>query len=200
MGNSNEKEISTARRNTKLDKQTLLRLQEQFKQLKTSSKKNITKEMFLQHASYMGVYDVDYANKMFQFIDKDKSGDVDFQEFALISNLMSNGTVEEKINMIFKIWDADNSGHLSKSEMTHILTMYTKMVKRMSDGDNSGKQDITLSSDDIEFVESWVNRIFTNADTNQDGVLSLEEFKKEVLNPDSDTGLKDIIKILTPRV
>jgi len=200
MGNSSEKEINVARRNTKLDRPTLLRLQEQFKELKTSNKKTITKEMFLQHASFMGVYEVDYANKMFEFIDKDQSGDVDFQEFALVANLMSQGSIEEKINMIFKIWDADNSGHLSKTEMTHILTMYTKMVKRISAGDNSGKQNITLSSDDIEFIENWVNRIFINADTNQDGVLSLEEFKKEALNKDSDTGLKDIIKILTPRV
>ena len=90
--------------------------------------------------------------KMFDAVDIDKSGFIDYSEFVVATmnekNLLSN----EKLQSAFKMFDKDNSGFISSEEIKEILGF--------------GK---TLS-------EEAVNEIIKQVDANGDGQISFEEF------------------------
>jgi len=47
----------------------------------------------------------------------DNNGSVDFQEFLVIGTIISGGSNEEKLKQIFRIFDRDSDGSVSRGEM-----------------------------------------------------------------------------------
>lgn len=46
-----------------------------------------------------------------------KDGHIDFREFMIVLYIMSNGTPEENLKQIFRVFDINNDGDLSKKKM-----------------------------------------------------------------------------------
>lgn len=90
--------------------------------------------------------------KMFDSVDIDKSGFIDYSEFVVASMNEKNLLTNEKLQSAFKMFDKDGSGFISKDEIKEILGF--------------GK---TLS-------EEAVNEIIHQVDANGDGEISFEEF------------------------
>lgn len=96
----------------------------------------------------------DYADieKMFDAVDIDKSGFIDYSEFVVAAMNEKSILSNEKLQSAFKMFDKDNSGFISSDEIKEILGF--------------GK---TLS-------EEAVNDIIKQVDANGDGQISFEEF------------------------
>jgi hypothetical protein len=104
---------------------------------------------------------------MIAIFDEDGGGDVDFQEFVTgLSAFSSKGNKEEKLRFAFKVYDIDRDGYISNGELFIVLKM---MV-----GNNL--KDIQL--------QQIVDKTIMEADKDQDGKISFEEFTDMVENTD----------------
>lgn len=104
---------------------------------------------------------------MIAIFDEDGGGDVDFQEFVSgLSAFSSKGNKEEKLRFAFKVYDIDRDGYISNGELFIVLKM---MV-----GSNLKDQQL----------QQIVDKTIMEADLDQDGKISFEEFTKMVENTD----------------
>ncbi|QLI73427.1 Calcineurin subunit B [Metarhizium brunneum] len=107
------------------------------------------------------------ATRMIAIFDEDGGGDVDFQEFVSgLSAFSSKGNKEQKLQFAFKVYDIDRDGYISNGELFIVLKM---MV-----GSNLKDQQL----------QQIVDKTIMEADLDNDGKISFEEFTKMVENTD----------------
>lgn len=106
----------------------------------------------------------EFANHVFRTFDSDRSGFIDFKEFMYSLSTTSRGSLEEKLEWAFKIYDVDGDGYVTKHEMESII----RSVYKMYTDSRMGKK---------ETPEQRTARIFEKFDSNKDGKLTMEEFK-----------------------
>ena len=104
----------------------------------------------------------EFASHVFRTFDKDSSGFIDFREFVTSLSITSRGSLDEKLEWAFTVYDVDGDGGITKDEMTEIILAIYRMY-----GDNLKDKEPPLGR---------TQRIFQEFDSNQDGVLSMEEF------------------------
>ncbi|KAF6039633.1 ncs-3 [Bugula neritina] len=105
-----------------------------------------------------------FSGFVFNVFDKNGDGTISFQEFIMALSITSRGNVDEKLDWAFKLYDIDKDGHISREEMTEIISAIVEMV-----GPNHGLS--TLSA------KSKANQIFDSMDCNKDGYLTADEFR-----------------------
>lgn len=104
---------------------------------------------------------------MIAIFDEDGGGDVDFQEFVSgLSAFSSKGNKDQKLQFAFKVYDIDRDGYISNGELFIVLKM---MV-----GNNLKDQQL----------QQIVDKTIMEADLDNDGRISFEEFKKMVEGTD----------------
>ena len=120
--------------------------------------------------------------RLYSLFDRDKSQTIDFGEFVGGLSVLCKGEAAQKLQMLFMLLDADNSGHVSKSELqTFFMTMYA-VSKGIKDG-------AVLADEEVLQLEQSTSReidaIIASADSNADGQLSWEEFYACVVRENS---------------
>lgn len=109
---------------------------------------------------------------MIAIFDEDGGGDVDFQEFVTgLSAFSSKGNKQEKLRFAFKVYDIDRDGYISNGELFIVLKM---MV-----GNNL--KDVQL--------QQIVDKTIMEADKDQDGRISFEEFTDMVESTDVNLSM-----------
>ncbi|SPN97235.1 probable Calcineurin subunit B [Cephalotrichum gorgonifer] len=107
------------------------------------------------------------ATRMIANFDADGGGNVDFQEFVSgLSAFSSKGNKDQKLQFAFKVYDIDRDGYISNGELFIVLKM---MV-----GNNLKDQQL----------QQIVDKTIMEADLDNDGKISFEEFKRMVENTD----------------
>lgn len=97
----------------------------------------------------------------------DKSGTIDSYEFVCALSLLSHGSLDEKAELIFNLYDFDRSQSISKDELTVLMTNVLSALKSME----------KKPAPSIAEVEKKTNELFAAMDNNQDESISLQEFK-----------------------
>lgn len=108
-----------------------------------------------------------FSEYVFNVFDKDKSGSIDFKEFICALSVSSRGTMDEKLDWAFQLYDIDNDGMISYEEMLAIVSAIYKMVGSM----------VKLPEDEST-PEKRVQKLFKMMDKDQNGQISLEEFRE----------------------
>jgi len=98
------------------------------------------------------------VDRIFEVMDTDKGGDIDFEEFIKVISVFIHGSVEEKLQFSFKMYDKDEDGFISCDELFDILVT---MV-----GDNLNQHQL----------KQIVYKTMMHADTDEDGKISFDEF------------------------
>nr|XP_033805597.1 calsenilin [Geotrypetes seraphini] len=106
-----------------------------------------------------------YAHFLFNAFDLDRNGAIRFEDFVMGLSVLLRGTVREKLNWAFNLYDINKDGYITKEEMLAIMKSIYDMM---------GRYTYPLVRDDasIEHVE----RFFQKMDRNRDGVVTMDEF------------------------
>ncbi|XP_076262304.1 Kv channel-interacting protein 4-like isoform X4 [Rhynchophorus ferrugineus] len=105
-----------------------------------------------------------YAHYVFNTMKQKQTGKISFEDFLNILSKVSRGSIQEKLQWVFGLYDLNGDGLISKSEMIDVVTSIYEMLGRATQPaveDNSAKD--------------HVERIFHLIDTNKDGVITIEE-------------------------
>ncbi|KAL7676118.1 hypothetical protein ACOME3_002375 [Neoechinorhynchus agilis] len=99
------------------------------------------------------------CNRIFDTFDSDKSGYIDFDEFIVGSTLANNGSVREKLQLVFKLYDRNRDGYITRGELRNMLRILYELNGR-----------------DMMNLRSMSNELFNCLDIDTDRKISLEEF------------------------
>ncbi|KAJ5980033.1 Calcineurin Ca2+-binding regulatory subunit CnaB [Penicillium waksmanii] len=151
------------------DRDEVDRLRKRFMKLDKDGSGTIDRDEFL---SLPQVSSNPLATRMIAIFDEDGGGDVDFQEFVTgLSAFSSKGNKREKLRFAFKVYDIDRDGYISNGELFIVLKM---MV-----GNNL--KDVQL--------QQIVDKTIMEADKDQDGRISFEEFQDMVETTDVNLSM-----------
>ncbi|UJR24749.1 hypothetical protein I4U23_006123 [Adineta vaga] len=79
------------------------------------------------------------CNTLFDVIDTNKDNSIDFNEFLFLAAIGNRtGSLEERLDIIFDLWDVSNDGLLDQNELAHLISA---MYDRAGVNDRQGNQD-----------------------------------------------------------
>ncbi|XP_015271401.1 PREDICTED: Kv channel-interacting protein 2 isoform X1 [Gekko japonicus] len=106
-----------------------------------------------------------YATFLFNAFDTDHDGSVSFEDFVAGLSIILRGTIDDRLNWAFNLYDLNKDGCITKEEMLDIMKSIYDMM---------GKYTYPAMREDApqEHVESF----FQKMDRNKDGVVTIEEF------------------------
>merc|ERR1712117_884215 len=98
---------------------------------------------------------------IFRMYDTNKDGHIDFREFMIVLYIMSNGTPEENLKQIFRVFDINN-GTITLKELQKIVRDLFLLINE--------------TNADKASQEVLVKTAFNEMDENHDGKISQSEF------------------------
>nr|KAG5705223.1 hypothetical protein BaRGS_011249 [Batillaria attramentaria] len=87
------------------------------------------------------------------------------EEFVMGLSVLSRGSLQERLQWAFSLYDINGDGIITKDEMLDIVTAIYEMMGRY-----------TEPSIEENTAKEHVERVFQKMDLNRDGVISVEEF------------------------
>jgi len=151
----------------------------------------LTREQFM--AAYVEVLEQlqvdapsdEVKNAVFDLFDRDDNGVVDMMELICGASLLCTGTEEDKIHAVFNVFDENGDGVISMDEMFKFLTSVFKVVLTPNVMAVMNTMGVTVESpEDLASVTAL--ECFKTADLNNDGRLSVTEFKNWFFAPRND--------------
>uniref|UniRef100_A0A8C2U9L3 Kv channel-interacting protein 4 n=1 Tax=Coturnix japonica TaxID=93934 RepID=A0A8C2U9L3_COTJA len=106
-----------------------------------------------------------YAHFLFNAFDTDHNGSVSFEDFVMGLSILLRGTVQEKLNWAFNLYDINKDGYITKEEMLDIMKAIYDMM---------GKCTYPVLKEDTP--RQHVETFFQKMDKNKDGVVTIDEF------------------------
>ncbi|CAH0562154.1 unnamed protein product [Brassicogethes aeneus] len=105
-----------------------------------------------------------YAHYVFNTMKKKNTGTISFEDFLSILSKVSRGSVEEKLQWVFGLYDLNGDGLISKTEMVDVVTSIYEMLGRA-----------TQPAVEDTSAKDHVEKIFHLIDKNKDGFVTIEE-------------------------
>ncbi|XP_014823099.1 PREDICTED: calsenilin-like [Poecilia mexicana] len=106
-----------------------------------------------------------YAHFLFNAFDIDRNGSIHFEDFVIGLSVLLRGSVTEKLNWAFNLYDINKDGYITKEEMLAIMKSIYDMM---------GRYTYPCVRDDAP--SEHVDKFFQKMDKNRDGVVTIEEF------------------------
>ncbi|XP_067103413.1 A-type potassium channel modulatory protein KCNIP1 isoform X2 [Osmerus mordax] len=106
-----------------------------------------------------------YAHYLFNAFDSAHSGSIKFEDFVTALSILLRGSVREKLQWTFNLYDINKDGYINKEEMTDIVRAIYDMM---------GKYTYPALKTDAPKLH--VEAFFQKMDKNRDGVVTLDEF------------------------
>ena len=155
------KEIKEFQVMTHFDETEICALYNHFRYIAQSGKADgvIDKDEF-QKA--LGLKNSLFLNRMFSLFDENNDNKINFVEFIRgLSILCTKGTLAEKEDFSFKIYDEDLDNKISVDELTNMLKA------------SLAENDLKLTEEEISTV---VKATFAEVDSNKDGFIDRDEY------------------------
>lgn len=114
----------------------------------------------------------EFASYIFKSFDSNEDNVVDFNEFIMGLSITSRGTVEEKLDWSFKMYDVRNKGEVNFDDMLLVVTSIYKMIGSMFLDVNSRE-----TEEEAYSPEMRVHNVFAKLDKEGKGFLNKQEFQ-----------------------
>ncbi|CAM1313245.1 KCNIP4 (predicted) [Pycnogonum litorale] len=161
-------------RSTKFTRRELQQIYRSFKQACPSG---LASESLLQdmYSQFFPNGDASlYAHFVFKTFDQDGNGSLNFEEFVVGLSSLSRGTIDEKLQWAFSLYDINGDGRITREELNEIVTSIYSLMGH----------DACLLMDN-QTPQEHVDRVFKRMDLNEDGVVTKEEFMEICYNDES---------------
>lgn len=109
-----------------------------------------------------------YAQIVFNAFDKDRNGIISFGDLLNEISLIINGDMDQKLSWIFKFYDLNGDGYITRKEMLVVISAIYEML-------HNGQIIQRI-------VNRHVDKVFEKMDIDKDGVISQEEFMNSCKN------------------
>nr|XP_046267625.1 Kv channel-interacting protein 1b isoform X2 [Scatophagus argus] len=106
-----------------------------------------------------------YAHYLFNAFDTANNGSIKFKDFVMGLSILLRGTLREKLEWTFHLYDINRDGYINREEMTEIVRAIYDMMGRYTYPALTG-----------DVPQQHVDAFFQKMDKNKDGVVTLEEF------------------------
>nr|CAB3258021.1 calsenilin [Phallusia mammillata] len=106
-----------------------------------------------------------YAHHVFRAFDQQEEGYVNFEEFAIGLSSLLRGSLADRLHWTFRLYDINHDGFITKEEMIDILKSIYLMLGKFVD---------PAVTEESYIVHA--EKIFTQLDLNQDGIVTMDEF------------------------
>lgn len=104
-----------------------------------------------------------FVEQVFKLVDDDQSGTVSFQEFLKFLILFTKGSTDNKLELMFNIYDIDGSGSLERGEFTEMLGHLIEQAHEQVDEAN---------------LKQVVDSMLESAGLANEQYLNLQQFKQ----------------------
>eukprot|EP01130_Rhizamoeba_saxonica_P001342 TRINITY_DN11207_c0_g1_i1.p1 TRINITY_DN11207_c0_g1~~TRINITY_DN11207_c0_g1_i1.p1 ORF type:complete len:389 (+),score=92.66 TRINITY_DN11207_c0_g1_i1:34-1200(+) len=197
METERRQKINNFQNQTRLDEIDVVAIEECFKE--HSNNDELNEEQFnkaLQHLEEYGLNKIsnsELSARMFHIYDTNGDGVLDFDEFLPAFSLLCGGSIDDKVDLTFRIYDKDNSGTIDREEMSSIITAsFHAGLKLLASAGELEETliDLTLGLLDM-CIELSIDFAFDSFDSDGDGVLTKEEFKVWAMNDENVTATVD---------
>ncbi|KAF8934262.1 hypothetical protein BGZ47_010439 [Haplosporangium gracile] len=174
MGAKHSKENKDLARRTHFSKREIHTLRREFEKTSNASRSNVLTEAQFKEASICPTFrrilhssplDDVFLTRLFSAFDTNPSTKgVNFKEFIEGLSVFMKGTPDEKLELSFKLYDIDHAGYITRPGLERAMTQLHSVVAGST-------------QDETHQIQELVKRIFDDLDVNNDGKLSLEEYK-----------------------
>ncbi|CAM9340665.1 unnamed protein product [Chrysoparadoxa australica] len=158
---------------THFEKKELLALQKQFFELakREGSPYTITRHEFREALGCAGIVesDVEILERLFTMFDKSGSDTITYSEMVVGLAPLCHGSLADKLNFSFELYDVDGKGQVTPEEMVAVLASMNETASYF--GDSVVKKDE---------IKTLVADIFKEADCSETGTLSYCEYMNAV--------------------
>ncbi|CAD8134016.1 unnamed protein product [Paramecium pentaurelia] len=135
----------------------------------TNGSKYINKEQFKSNLSILGLESIScLGDALFQAMDINTDGHLEFEEFVAYFDKITYGTQEEKAEISFRIIDQARKGYITYQDFSCTMQQLIKSYTIMKGTD--------LTDDILEHMEKRYQEIFNLIDMNKDQKISLQEY------------------------
>ncbi|XP_068177624.1 A-type potassium channel modulatory protein KCNIP2-like [Antennarius striatus] len=105
-----------------------------------------------------------YAHFLFEAFDTNNNGSVSFEDFVVSLSIILRGSITDKLNWAFNMYDLNKDGCITREEMTDMHSIYDMMGK------------YTYPDMRDTAPKEHVDSFFQKMDRNNDGVVTIDEF------------------------
>ena len=83
---------------------------------------SIDKKTFKEGVSSLAFEDDAFVNRVFQLLDEDGSGTVEWEEFVNTVNALETGSPHDKLSFCFQVYDKDGNASIERNELHDMFT------------------------------------------------------------------------------
>ncbi|CAK70944.1 unnamed protein product (macronuclear) [Paramecium tetraurelia] len=135
----------------------------------TNGCKNINQEQFKSNLDVLGLESIScLGDALFQAMDINLDGHIEFEEFVAYFDKITYGTQEEKAEISFRIIDQRRNGYITYKDFSFCMQQLIKSYTIMKGTD--------LTDDILDHMEKRQQQIFNLIDINKDQKISLQEY------------------------
>eukprot|EP01084_Bolivina_argentea_P029426 54648_1 len=151
---------------------------------KRSPNDTVSKTTFLEYFGLPGIL----GDRLFAVFDTEKNEVISWDEFLTGLARYNKGSLQEKIDMLFEMYDMNAEQQVNREELslmlytvaTPTISIFTKTVSCTDSKDNTDNPINNVSDVTKQTVDKIVIDAFKHYDTNKDGLLSRQQFSNWV--------------------
>ena len=137
----------------------------------------VEKSVFMNGLKMLSLDNTDFLEKIFESVDKENKGFLYWEQYFQALKLISSNDLNDKIDLFFKIVDADGNGLFSFDEIKDICLLSLSKIKIPDSSFEQYREDTS---------DFYARYIFKLLNKQIDDEIPSEEFKWAIFNGNSE--------------
>ncbi|CAI2356401.1 unnamed protein product [Caenorhabditis sp. 36 PRJEB53466] len=125
--------------------------------------KNIMREKFAELFPHGDIEH--YADLLFETFDNDGNGTINFQEFVKALSILCRGTMDEKLEWLYKLYDPKEKGEITWDRLFYVITSMDDLMGRHAKPHHTREQKCERA-----------NQVFAKFDIDKKGRITKKDF------------------------